>query len=192
MRFNSVTPINFRIKLLFSSKPISNDTCATIWNLNGTGCYCIWSFPKAWFYLNLWLIITFFSKIANENRWKPDYYYKYRLVAGFIPIIVVCLSYYTVRKALTMKEGVNKVCSDRCHETVSIKPPDNQQLTYFRQWKMSQKICFTREDGKVKNWVDRYEDPRYKFWQILILKRLKDPVVEIWLLWTQLVESQNR
>ena len=27
---------------------------------------------------------------------------------------------------------------------------------------MSQKICFTKEDGKAKNWVDRYEDdPRY-------------------------------
>ena len=40
---------------------------------------------------------------------KPDYYYNYRLVAGFIPIIVVFLSYYTVQKALTMKQGVNKV-----------------------------------------------------------------------------------
>ena len=180
MRINSVN-INSRIKLLFSSKPISNDTCATIWNLNGTGCYCIWSFPKAWFYHNLWQILTFFSKIANENHWKPDYYYKYRLVAGFILIIVVCLSYYTVQKALTMKEGVNKVCSDRFHETVSLNPPDKQQLTYFRQWKMSQKICFTKEDGKAKNWVDRYEDPTWIIQVTNYVKLLKDPVLEIWL-----------
>ena len=44
-----------------------------------------------------------------ETLWKPDYYYNYRLVAGFIPIIVVFISYYTVQKALTMKQGVNKV-----------------------------------------------------------------------------------
>merc|ERR1712227_364924 len=53
-----------------------DETCATIWNLNGTGCYCIWSFPK------------------------PSYYYNYRLFAGFIPLLIVCLSYYTVRRAL--------------------------------------------------------------------------------------------
>ena len=46
---------------------------------------------------------------ATMKPRKPDYYYNYRLVAGFIPIIVVFLSYYTVQKALTMKQGVNKV-----------------------------------------------------------------------------------
>ena len=57
---------------------------------------------------------------------------------------------------------------------------------------MSQKIYFSKEDGKAKNWVDRYEFSRYKIWQILILKRLKDPVLEIWLIRTQLLESQIR
>ena len=108
-----------------------------------------WQTMKHW----IWLILYesyFISHTKSyfwiETLWKPDYYYNYRLVAGFIPIIVVFISYYTVQKALTLKQG----------SKVTRTAGWYGDFDFLRQWKMCRKIYFISEDVKVKNWADRW------------------------------------